>query len=92
MQSTIQQDSIPNRIREPPVSTTQPRDLSSSESHQPPDPNPDAVSDSSWKPRFDRRQSWSHEDQKHQLQERLLNVEQGRETGFTEKGSVPQST
>ncbi|KAJ5381162.1 uncharacterized protein N7496_003590 [Penicillium cataractarum] len=92
MQSTIQQNPIADRARESAASTTQSRDLSSSESHQLPDPNSDTVSDSSWKPRFDRRQSWSHEDQKHQLQERLLIVEQGWETGFTETGSVTKST
>lgn len=37
-----------------------------------------------WQPRFDRRQSWNHQDRKHQLQERLLNVEGSRERGFTE--------
>ncbi|KAJ5099335.1 hypothetical protein N7532_006336 [Penicillium argentinense] len=40
--------------------------------------------ESTWKPRFDRRQSWSNEDRKHQLQERLLNVEGSRERGFSE--------
>ena len=45
----------------------------------------DATSDQNWLPHLDRRQSWSREDCKHQLQERLLDVEQGRETGFSEK-------
>ncbi|KAE8347132.1 hypothetical protein BDV24DRAFT_122885 [Aspergillus arachidicola] len=37
-----------------------------------------------WKPRLDRRQSWSEEDRKHELQAWLLGVEEGRKTGFTE--------
>lgn len=37
-----------------------------------------------WQPRLDRRQSWSNQDRKHYLQERLLNVEGSRERGFTE--------
>lgn len=41
----------------------------------------------SWKPVIERRQSWSHQDQKHQLQERLLRSEQGKELGFTEAHS-----
>ncbi|KAJ5317376.1 hypothetical protein N7508_001884 [Penicillium antarcticum] len=40
-----------------------------------------------WKPTFNRRQSWSSQDQKHQLQERLLGSEQGKEMGFTEAHS-----
>ena len=44
----------------------------------------DTVSGQAWKPKFDRRQSWSDQDHKHELQERLLNVEEGRETGFSE--------
>jgi hypothetical protein len=70
------------------ASATQPQSLSSTDSHPLSDPNQDAESDQSWKPRFDRRQSWSQEDQKHLLQERLLeHAEIGRETGFTETGS-----
>lgn len=90
MQSTIQaqQDPFPDRTREPMASTTQPQSLSSSDPHPLPDSNQDTESDQSWKPRFDRRQSWSQEDQKHLLQERLLvHVEIGQETGFTETGS-----
>ncbi|KAJ5360077.1 hypothetical protein N7517_009268 [Penicillium concentricum] len=37
-----------------------------------------------WKPTFDRKQSWSNEDRKHQLQERLHGSEKGKEMGFTE--------
>lgn len=44
----------------------------------------EAEGDSGWQPRFDRRQSWSNQDRKHYLQERLLNVEGSRERGFTE--------
>lgn len=70
------------------ASATQPQSLSSSDSRQLPESNQDAESDQSWKPRFDRRQSWSQEDQKHLQQERLLvHVEIGTETGFTETGS-----
>jgi hypothetical protein len=65
---------------------TQPRDFSSSDCHQLPDPNPDTASGQPWQPKVNRRQSWSQEDQKHQQQERLLDIEQGRETGFTETG------
>lgn len=41
----------------------------------------------SWKPMIDRRQSWSNQDHKHQLQERLLRSEKGKELGFTEAHS-----
>lgn len=37
-----------------------------------------------WKPKFNRQQSWSEEDKKHELQRWLLSVEHGKETGFTE--------
>ena len=47
-------------------------------------PQDDSGPEKSWKPTFDRRQSWSNQDRKHQLQERLLGVERGKETGFTE--------
>ncbi|KAF3396497.1 hypothetical protein F1880_007251 [Penicillium rolfsii] len=89
MQSTIQaqQGPFPDRTRETMASATQPQSLSSSDSHPRPDPNQSPESDQSWKPKFDRRQSWSQEDQKHQLQERLVvHVEMGQETGFTETG------
>ncbi|KAJ5176542.1 uncharacterized protein N7482_002419 [Penicillium canariense] len=84
MQSTSHHGLIPDRSKEPMESATQ--TLSSSDPQELPDPNPEAESNQSWKPRFDRRQSWSNEDHKHQLQERLLDVEQGRATGFTETG------
>jgi hypothetical protein len=54
------------------------RDLESSKPESP------ASNRDDWKPTFDRRQSWSSQDQKHQLQERLLGSEQGKEMGFTE--------
>ncbi|KAJ6004748.1 hypothetical protein N7540_012547 [Penicillium herquei] len=38
----------------------------------------------SWQPKMDRRQSWSNEDRKHLLQGRLLNMEEGRQMGFSE--------
>ncbi|KAJ5685923.1 hypothetical protein N7536_008542 [Penicillium majusculum] len=41
----------------------------------------------SWKPTFDRQHSWSNEDRKHQLQERLHGSEKGKEMGFTEAHS-----
>ncbi|KAJ5518783.1 hypothetical protein LT330_005135 [Penicillium expansum] len=41
----------------------------------------------SWKPTFDRQHSWSNEDLKHQLQERLHWSEKGKEMGFTEAHS-----
>lgn len=50
----------------------------------PPSPQDDVAPEKSWKPTFDRRQSWSNQDHKHQLQERLLGFEKGKEMGFTE--------
>ncbi|KAJ5603260.1 hypothetical protein N7537_006216 [Penicillium hordei] len=41
----------------------------------------------SWKPTFDRQRSWSNEDRKHKLQERLHGSEKGKEMGFTEAHS-----
>ncbi|KAL2014535.1 hypothetical protein VTN00DRAFT_2060 [Thermoascus crustaceus] len=37
-----------------------------------------------WKPSINRQQSWSAQDMKHMLQERLLGIEKGKESGFTE--------
>ncbi|KAE8378477.1 hypothetical protein BDV26DRAFT_261508 [Aspergillus bertholletiae] len=37
-----------------------------------------------WKPMIGRRQSWSEEDRKHELQAWLLVAEEGKETGFSE--------
>ncbi|PKX90682.1 uncharacterized protein P174DRAFT_444447 [Aspergillus novofumigatus IBT 16806] len=56
------------------------------------EPLPDPPSGSSqgrssekpWKPSINRQQSWSEQDQKHELQSRLLATERGKETGFTE--------
>ncbi|KAE8420738.1 hypothetical protein BDV36DRAFT_249055 [Aspergillus pseudocaelatus] len=42
------------------------------------------TSSEGWRPMIDRRQSWSEEDRKHELQAWLLGVEEGKETGFTE--------
>jgi hypothetical protein len=39
----------------------------------------------SWKPAFNRKQSWSKQDMKHQLQDRLLQTEEGKDSGYTEK-------
>lgn len=58
----------------------------SDENHEPPSANQEAVSEQTWVPRLDRRQSWSQQDQKHQMQEPLMEVEQGRESGFSENG------
>ncbi|KAJ5100311.1 hypothetical protein N7456_006363 [Penicillium angulare] len=40
----------------------------------------------SWEPNLDRRQSWSSEDRKHMMQERLLDIPEGKERGFSESG------
>jgi len=50
-------------------------------------PQDHTAPEKSWKPTFDRRQSWSNQDRKHQLQERLLGSEKGKEMGFTEAHS-----
>ncbi|EPS34251.1 hypothetical protein POX_a00775 [Penicillium oxalicum] len=95
MQSSTEGGPVPDRTREHPstksssITTTAPPHFSDSNTPQRPIPTADAVSEQSWKPKFDRRQSWNHEDQKHELQERLLNMEQGRETGFSETGTDP---
>ncbi|KAJ5698369.1 hypothetical protein N7462_000374 [Penicillium macrosclerotiorum] len=83
MQPTSHQGLFPDRTKDP-VST---QTSSSSQPHESPDPSPEAPSQQSWKPRFDRRQSWSNEDHKHQLQERLLDVKSGQQAGFTETGT-----
>ncbi|KAJ5134280.1 hypothetical protein N7448_000696 [Penicillium atrosanguineum] len=83
MQSTIHQGPFPDRSRE---QATPPFETVSHENHEPQDVKEETVSEQNWTPRVDRRQSWSHEDQKHQMQERLMQVEQGRESGFSEEG------
>lgn len=40
-----------------------------------------------WAPSVNRRQSWSEQDMKHQMQARLLQAEKGKESGFTEMKS-----
>ncbi|KAJ5739430.1 hypothetical protein N7533_012214 [Penicillium manginii] len=90
MQSTSHQGSLPDRSRDHTTTTeinpapSQAHD--SSDSHRKSDDRLEAQADAepTWQPRFDRRQSWSTQDYKHQLQERLLNVEESRERGFTE--------
>lgn len=47
----------------------------------------ESAPEKSWKPTFDRRHSWSNEDRKHELQERLLGSEKGNVQGFTEAHS-----
>ncbi|KAF7714157.1 Uncharacterized protein PECH_009018 [Penicillium ucsense] len=83
MQSSMENQSMPDRTRENPSASAPFADQDTL--HRPP-PTADSVSQQSWKPKFDRRQSWNHEDQKHELQERLLNLEPARETGFSETG------
>ena len=47
---------------------------------------PDQKQDQPWKPRVDRRQSWSTEDHKHELQEQWVRAQQkGEQMGFTER-------
>ncbi|KAJ5709534.1 hypothetical protein N7493_009825 [Penicillium malachiteum] len=66
--------SFPDRTRtqEPPAPTRASND-SSEDTHE-----------KSWQPNMDRRQSWSNQDRKHLLQGRLLNMEDGRQMGFSE--------
>ncbi|KAJ5238755.1 hypothetical protein N7468_003374 [Penicillium chermesinum] len=76
--------SLPDRSREQTAPTTAvpfdvPRDSENPYSTKEPAAEP------SWQPRLDRRQSWSDQDRKHELQERLLDMEAGRELGFSEK-------
>lgn len=87
MQSTGQQSSIPDRSREQRVPPTE--DIASIDRSNASDSSRrDRVlaQDEPWKPNLDRRQSWSSEDRKHQLQGRLMEVVQGQEPGFTEVG------
>ena len=37
-----------------------------------------------WSPGFDRAQSWSEQDMKRKMQERLFAEEKGKESGFSE--------
>ena len=82
MQSTSFEGPFPNRSKEQAI----PAEQMPQSRNEPKEANTDrdAMSEQPWVPRLDRRQSWSHQDHKHQLQERLLDVEQGRETGFSE--------
>ncbi|RAL12803.1 uncharacterized protein BO97DRAFT_405375 [Aspergillus homomorphus CBS 101889] len=43
-----------------------------------------ASTEKPWKPPVVRQQSWSNEDQKHELQARLLGLEEGEKPGFSE--------
>lgn len=57
-----------------------------------PDTNPSTVGatttdnqeDQPWRPTINRQQSWNTQDQKHELQKRLLDLERGKEPGYTE--------
>lgn len=53
-------------------------------STDPESPRDDMTPEKSWKPTFDRRQSWSNEDRKHEMQDKLVGSEKGNEQGFTE--------
>jgi hypothetical protein len=81
MQSSSHQGPFPDRSRE---QTTAPLETVSHESHEPQGVEEEGVSEPTWTPHFDRRQSWSQQDRKHLMQERLMEVEQGRESGFSE--------
>lgn len=74
------------------ASIARPQDHFDDDSHHRPGSSPEGVSGQSWTPKMGRRQSWSQEDQKHQQQERLLNVEKERESGFTETRHATQPT
>lgn len=81
MQSTSHQGPLPDRTKEHPFAAEKPsvgNDLAEI------NPHPKVASEQPWEPKFDRRQSWSQQDRKHELQERLLGVEKGREMGFSE--------
>ncbi|KAF9895011.1 hypothetical protein FE257_004635 [Aspergillus nanangensis] len=42
------------------------------------------VSEKPWEPSWERRESWSEQDRRHEFQTQLLDVEEGDEKGFTE--------
>ncbi|KAJ5619486.1 hypothetical protein N7510_003470 [Penicillium lagena] len=49
----------------------------------------DQKQDQPWKPRPDRRQSWSVQDYKHELQDQMVRAQQqGEQTGFTESENM----
>ncbi|KAJ6107732.1 hypothetical protein N7523_009055 [Penicillium sp. IBT 18751x] len=81
MQSTSPPGPFPDRSRE---QTTLPLEHEPHDSHKPQGAKDDIVPEQNWTPQLDRRQSWSAQDQKHQMQERFMQVEQGRESGFSE--------
>lgn len=43
----------------------------------------------SWKPKFNRQQSWSTQDMKHELQQRQLHMESDNQPGYTEAAANP---
>lgn len=59
-----------------------PKKSTSPEAHQ--DPRKDSTSEEVWKPNFNRRQSWSREDQKHEMQRDLMGPEKRRYSGYSE--------
>lgn len=80
MQSTNQQNPLPDRSRETIQSTE--ADTSIEPSHT--QSAGYSTSSTEWKPSLDRRQSWSNEDRKHQMQGKLMQPGEGQEEGFTE--------
>lgn len=59
-----------------------PKTSTSPEAHQ--DTRKDSTSEEVWKPNFNRRQSWSREDQKHEMQRDLMGPEKRRYSGYSE--------
>jgi len=56
----------------------------SNENNEPRTAKQETAPNQTWVPQFNRRQSWNQQDRKHEMQERLIQVEQGRESGFSE--------
>jgi hypothetical protein len=46
--------------------------------------------ETSWKPTFNRQQSWNSQDMKREMQQRLLQTEKGKELGYTEAAGEKQ--
>lgn len=82
------QHQLPGRSKEPVPATTKPSHVfhESEAPHSTDGPS----SNQPWQPRYDRRQSWSTEDYKHELQERMLNAEGHLDSGFSEKSEEHQ--
>ena len=80
MQSSTDQTAFPDRTRD----HNPPPPKVSSDDPELPHYDHKADDDQPWQPNPDRRQSWSTQDRKHLLQERLLGMQEGREMGFSE--------